>query len=69
MPASTLRKWRSFEFLNGTFSVVGAVVFGRDKVIGDELRGEEIQQGRRFFIVEVLDFKLVSEIAKELVGG
>ncbi len=59
----------TFEGLDGAFGFVGAVGFGRDKVIGDELRGDEIQQSRRFFVVEDLDFKLVSEIAKELVGG
>ena len=37
-------------------------------MIGDELRGEEVQQSGRFFVVKDLDFKLVSEIAKELVG-
>jgi hypothetical protein len=59
----------AFEGLDGAFGVVGAVVFERDKVIGDELRGEEVQQSGRFFVVKDLDFKLVSEIAKELVGG
>ncbi len=59
----------AFEGLDAAFSVVDAVVFGRAKVIGYELRCEEIQQGRRFFIVEDLDFELVSEIAKEVVGG
>ncbi len=59
----------AFEGLDGAFGVVDAVFFGRDKVIGDELRSEEIQQNRRFFVVEDLDFKLVSETAKELVGG
>lgn len=33
----------AFECLDGAFGVVGAVVFGRDEVVGDELRREEVQ--------------------------
>ncbi len=37
-------------------------------MVGDLLRGEEIHKGRRFFIVEDLNFKFVSEVAKKMVG-
>jgi hypothetical protein len=50
------------------FSVFGSVLFRRDEVVGDLLRGEEIHKGRRFFIVEDLNFKFVSEVAKKMVG-
>jgi hypothetical protein len=59
----------SFASLDRAFDVVGAVLFGGNEVVDDVLGGEEIQKGRRHFVVEDLNFEFVTEITEDLVGG
>jgi hypothetical protein len=46
-----------------------ALLFGGNEVVDDLLGGEEVQKGRRLFVVEDLNFEFVTEVAEELVRG
>ncbi len=56
--------------LNGAFCGVGAFLVGRDQLVGDVLCVEVGEEGhRRSFVVQDLDFDLVSKLTEERVCG
>ncbi len=42
---------------------------GRDEVVDDVLRLEELEEGRGRFVVKDLNFEVMAEVSKEVVGG
>ncbi len=55
--------------LNGAFCGVGAFLVGGDQLVGNVLCVEVGEEGRRSFVVEDLDFDLVSKLTEERVCG